>query len=320
MNDSLNRNSAFEITTVEWRHHREQLQQIRQVVFIQEQNVPVELEWDGEDENAFHVLAFSHEGKAVGTVRLLRSGQIGRMAVLQSFRRNGVGAALLQYILDVAHNFTENKLFLHAQVRAIPFYEKFGFEIQGDMFMDAGIEHKEMRFNEQKHLTLGTAQLGENPQRFLLGDFQRTLAALNSMIGQTRRYVKIFSPDLERELYDTEKFRDQISAFARLSRYSEVRILVQQIEDMVQNGHRLLELSRKLPSKVTIKLLSRGEDIDCRSFILADSTGLIIRPEYENYQGFCNFHAKNAVENLADEFDRYWELAEIDPQFRTITL
>ncbi len=311
---------AFNIKIASWQDQQEQLRHVRELVFVQEQHVPIALEWDEEDESALHILASDYKGHAIGTARLLRNGQIGRMAVLKSHRHNGIGSAMLQYLLDIAINFCHEPLFLHAQTTAIPFYEKFDFCTSGDVFMDAGIEHKKMVFLPQQRLTLSTAQLGIDYQRFALTDYHQTLAALNGMMSQARRYLRIFTPDLDRLLYDTDHFKEQLSAFARISRHSEVRILLQLKEDIIHNGHRVLDLCRKLPSKIAIKTLTRREDIDPRSYLLADTSGIIYRPEYEDYQGYCNFHGKNEVENLQTEFDRQWNTAFIDPHFRDMTL
>ena len=118
---------------------------IRTCVFIEEQNVPVELEWDDADETAFHFLAYYHQ-EPVACARLLVSGQIGRMAVLEPFRCKGIGKVLLSAVINFAEKQNVAPVFLHAQNQAIPFYEKAGFKIKGVEFMDAGIAHHEMTY------------------------------------------------------------------------------------------------------------------------------------------------------------------------------
>ena len=133
---------------VTWEEQKEQLRLIRTRVFIEEQNVPLELEWDNADSSAQHFLV-SLDEKAIGCARLLPSGQIGRMAILEPFRNCGYGRELLITIIERAQLQNISPLFLHAQNQAIPFYEKLGLFVQGDEFMDAGIAHHEMFYKPE---------------------------------------------------------------------------------------------------------------------------------------------------------------------------
>ncbi len=133
----------FKVQVTDWESDGKPLRALRQKVFIEEQRVPVEDEWDGLDDGAQHIIAQTSQGHVVGTARLLPSGQIGRMAVLKDYRGNGLGANILRLAVETAliHG---RQPFLHAQTHAIPFYEKQGFIVEGDVFMDAGIPHRNM--------------------------------------------------------------------------------------------------------------------------------------------------------------------------------
>ena len=85
----------MKIRIVDWVRYGEALSSLRHTVFVEEQGVPVELELDGEDASAWHAAAFSDDDRLIGTGRMLASGKIGRMAVSQSMRRQGIGRALL---------------------------------------------------------------------------------------------------------------------------------------------------------------------------------------------------------------------------------
>lgn len=128
---------------------------IREVVFIEEQRVPEEIERDDHDPTAFHVLA-QERGHAIGTGRLVelrepppgeagRWGQIGRMAVLVAHRRGGVGARILGALEAEAERRRLDGIVLHAQLHAHAFYEKGGYADHGTIFEEAGIPHVEMR-------------------------------------------------------------------------------------------------------------------------------------------------------------------------------
>ena len=134
-----------EIRIVDWVRYSEALSSIRHTVFVEEQGVPVELELDGEDTSAWHAAAFSDDGRLIGTGRMLGSGKIGRMAVSQSMRRQGIGRALLDALVAETKRLKLEEVSLGAQLPAVAFYERAVFEAYGDIFLDAGIDHKMMR-------------------------------------------------------------------------------------------------------------------------------------------------------------------------------
>ena len=134
----------YSFQTCRWQDYQAELSNIRREVFIKEQNVPEELEWDEFDKTAQHVMALDSEDQAVGTGRIKEDGHIGRMAVLIKHRQQGIGSAILALLLDNAEKKNLERVYLHAQVEAIPFYLHHGFTCQGDEFMDAGIPHKTM--------------------------------------------------------------------------------------------------------------------------------------------------------------------------------
>lgn len=120
---------------------------VRQEVFIVEQGVPAELELDEFDSSAAHVLVYQ-DAHCIGTGRLVnlsaKQAQIGRMAVLAKFRGKGVGMQILRKLVDLAASQGIQGIILHSQVSAIPFYEKLGFQAQGDVYDEAGIPHRNM--------------------------------------------------------------------------------------------------------------------------------------------------------------------------------
>ena len=127
-----------------WAGERATIERIRRRVFIEEQAVPEELEWDGEDEHALHWLAWLGDA-AVGTVRLRAGDHIGRMAVLREQRGRGVGRRLLDTAVAHARASGATEVHLHAQVHALAFYDRAGFIAEGPVFDDAGIPHRTMR-------------------------------------------------------------------------------------------------------------------------------------------------------------------------------
>ncbi len=119
---------------------------LRFEVFVGEQKVPPEIELDAEDAHALHIMA-EEEGIAVGCARvILQNGDahIGRLAVKKMCRGNGVGSAVCRFIIDYCKQEGYGRIWLNSQLHAVGFYEKLGFVPKGEVFVEAGIEHKEM--------------------------------------------------------------------------------------------------------------------------------------------------------------------------------
>lgn len=133
------------IKTVDFMADFSEIEKIRTTVFINEQKVPIELEWDEFDEESTHIMAY-YNNKPVGTARLLKHGHIGRMAVLKAYRNRNVGQNMLKYILNIAKKQSPKTIKLSAQKHAVAFYKKFGFIVTSDVYLDAGIPHYDMKY------------------------------------------------------------------------------------------------------------------------------------------------------------------------------
>ena len=131
-----------------WQELGERAQAIRTQVFIEEQNIPAEMEWDAADAEAVHALASNRFGLPLATGRLLQHapgvGRIGRMAVSQSVRGSGVGRAVLDALTNAARQRGDHEIVLHAQTSVQTFYARSGFSPRGAVFEEAGIAHIEM--------------------------------------------------------------------------------------------------------------------------------------------------------------------------------
>ena len=141
--------NKLKIEIVKWIDEYELLTMIREKVFIEEQKVTSQLEWDGMDKDAIHFLAFKDK-KGVGCARafvIQNRMQLGRMAVLREYRGEGIGSALIQRAITLAKLNQLYAIDISAQCHAIDFYKKFGFEVTSDMYLDAEIPHRDMKLN-----------------------------------------------------------------------------------------------------------------------------------------------------------------------------
>ena len=135
--------NSVEVRLADWHKDNRDIRRIREAVFIAEQSIPAELEWDEEDLSAVHFLAVEGD-YAVGTARLLADGEIGRVSVLKDWRGLRVGDKLLQAVIAHANALGLHQQKLSAQVHATASYEHHGFRIVSGEFLEAGLPHVDM--------------------------------------------------------------------------------------------------------------------------------------------------------------------------------
>ena len=137
------------VKTGSWNELGADAGRIRTEVFVREQRIPAELEWDEADATALHAVAYNRLGQAIATGRLLAAEQgvarVGRMAVHQVLRGGGFGAQVLRALAEAAQRRGDRAIELHAQRTARDFYARLGFQVQGEPFEEAGIPHITMR-------------------------------------------------------------------------------------------------------------------------------------------------------------------------------
>lgn len=127
----------------DWDQLQQDARLIRELVFIVEQNIPEQDEWDDQDAISQHFVVYDHD-QPVATARLLQNNSVGRVAVIQKYRGQGIGRMIMLDIIRYAQQQHRPFLKLSSQVHAISFYEKLGFVTQGDPYDECGIPHIEM--------------------------------------------------------------------------------------------------------------------------------------------------------------------------------
>lgn len=484
----------FLVREADWETEGKLLSNIRRLVFIQEQKVPVEEEWDGRDDTSYHWIATDPEDVAIGTARLLPDGQIGRMAVLPPHRGTGVGAALLEAAVEKARHLGFNEVYLNAQTHALGFYESVGFKPTGDEFDEAGIPHRrmtqslapvqksgqrilpsstsdgiemksfdtrEVSFDEWHKLihkvreivfvhelkqarssvtddaddeaihwiaedierqVIGAVRMsvrGEISQLAVLSQFRRqgvgtsllelavnkairfgldsvnlrAPAALRDlfekagfqvaedteaetltfskeivledvheplqrpmntdgfysdsevtykvgedkklillrretdfrniileMCAQARASIRIYSPVLEHKLFDNNELMEMISALARRNRYTRIEMLIYDSHRVIKNGHALLNIARKLPTSIGMKIVHPELRQLNHEYVLVDDAGVIYRLDDEDFDGWANFNDVSEVNRYGRQFQRAWDSGLYDPYLRQIKI
>ena len=479
----------FNTREADWQTDGNQLSNIRRLVFIVEQKVPKDEEWDGKDEDSWHWLATDTKDVPIGTARLLPDGQIGRMAVLSHYRKFGVGAALLEQAVEKARHLGFSRVFLNAQSHALGFYERAGFVAQGEEFQEAGIPHYRMtqpltppednvqrrllvastpevdvksfdtsevpwveksstlrrirrqifqteqkqpdykdsddlddsaihwiatndddhviglirmtpegiisrfgiledhshpgvdtsllelaiqrarrfsltqvfadrEFSERTNAFLVKAgfRVDPNTSRFLLTlePEDRTVqtrsdggAAMDSdvtyklghdkqliqlrsesdfrnvildMAGQARRSIRIYSPLLSHDLFDHDDLMTICSGLGRRNKFTKIEILVFNPHRMIKNGHALLNIARKLPSSIRIKIVDPEMRQQYHEYVLVDGQGVIYRGEHDTYAGTAHFQDITGCNHLDRQFTASWESGLPDPNLRQLSI
>ena len=140
------------------------------------------------------------------------------------------------------------------------------------------------------------------------------------LCSDARRYIRILSPDLDHEVFDNEALCTAISALARRSRHTEVRILVQDTRALAQRGHRLLELARRIPSLVHIQVLAEHPEINNDTMVIRDMDGLLFKPGDSEHQGIHEADSRAITTAYVEQFDDLWERSVPDAELRRLGL
>ena len=136
---------TFTVRISAWNEIGAAARSVREAVFIVEQKVPADMEWDNKDSDCVQALATDEAGNAIGTGRLLADGRIGRLAVVTGSRGKGVGRAILKLLIAEARSRGIAEAVLSAQTGAREFYERNGFTAVGGEYLEAGIPHVTMK-------------------------------------------------------------------------------------------------------------------------------------------------------------------------------
>lgn len=141
------------------------------------------------------------------------------------------------------------------------------------------------------------------------------------VVGSSRREIILLSKTLDPAIYDNEPFYQGILDFARGDRNVQVKILVKDIKPVVEQGHRILNLARRLSSKIEIRKLLVKPEKDSITYLIGERRHLLYMHEDQVYNGFVNYEAAQESKSLADEFTYLWDThSELDPALRTMLI
>jgi predicted GNAT family N-acyltransferase len=315
--------SDFFIEIADYETDLDALRAVREPVFVVEQNVPLELEWDELDPLSRHVIARDRDGNPVGTGRLTPERKIGRMAVLPEWRGRGVGEAMMVALVDLARGLGHRELSLHAQVSAMEFYRKAGFEPYGGRFMEAGIEHQAMRCSLEP-VQAPTRQPPMPRAPSLEQEFDTQAGCrdlLLALLRDARNKVWICSRDLDPALLGDPEVLAEIRRVGLSGRGADIRILVQEPGVAQQARNQLIPLAQRMSSAVQMRQPVDEVDLQYASaFVLNDVGGYLFRPLGSRFEGQGNLNEPGKHRQLLDYFRQVWERAALADELRQMRL
>ncbi len=305
--------NRYFVEPANWMQDAEALRQLREAVFVVEQKVSREDEWDGLDPGCLHVIARETEGRRpIGTGRLSLNGKIGRMAVLAQWRGQGVGSAMLRALIDLARERKMTRVYLHAQLSALEFYTKHDFVVSGEIFSEADIEHRRMQLDLPYPEPIARGgepeAADERISRLLtcdslVGVREVTLAVLE----RARHEVMLYTRDLEPPVYEHEAIVEQFRRIAVSGRRARLRILIQDTARASADGHRLVSLAHRLSSAISIRQPTDDDLQYPSAFILNDRSSYLFRNAGERFEGEGDLYNPPRQGELQRYFDAVWE-------------
>ncbi|MCB1693658.1 MAG: GNAT family N-acetyltransferase [Pseudomonadales bacterium] len=326
----------FDAAEVDWATHGKIIRKLREAVLVRELGLEDAMVADVDDDSAIHWHARTADGETIGAVRMSTSGIVSRLVVTTGHRREGVGQALLELAESKARRFGLAEISLQALTALDAFYRRAGFEPRGEAYMAQGHEHREYakplvyeNVFDRTRSPLHGDEYGDGDSPWRLGEDNRLLLlrreeefrnVIIEMCRQANQTIRIYSPLLEHKLFDSPQLREICSALARRNKYTKIEILIYDSHRVVKNGHALLEIARKLPSSIGMKIVDPELRQLNHEYVLADDAGLIYRHDNEAWDGYANFYEKTESNRLGRAFTAAWESGLIDPNLRVLRI
>lgn len=293
----------MEINIVSWDDAQSALRHIRQKVFIEEQLVPEDLEWDGSDKSAIHLLG-KEGNRPVACARITEGGKLGRVAVLKDYRKHGWGGRILRaaerYLLDQR----KAKIFLNSQANSYYFYFQSGYRPSEEMFWDANIPHLRMqKILNRPSPASNTFLLGLDDENHYSD--QPAASAVWFQLGssQCRRAIDLQINDLAHPVFNNTFCVENISTFLRQSHQTQVRILINK-EIPGLSEHPLLLCQQRLNSRFKIRCIDAPNNQEQHgNKVLFDLKGYL-RFDYQS--SYCNFDNRLSASRHKVYFEQSW--------------
>ena len=317
--------SDFYVEPADWQQDRAAIVRVRESVFIVEQGVPEDEEFDRDDETAHHFVAYADNRMPIGTARLTQDGRIGRVAVEKAWRGKAVGAALIQSALDLAREQRLQQVRLAAQTYALGFYERFGFRAYGEEFDDVGIPHRWMRMmlksGESEESARRRVAVPIDPARNgMLHGLEDLQACVSELIRGCRGLLELFTPRCQIQVFDTEPAYSELRTLLAFSREPQVRVLIKDSRHAVETGHRWIPLAQRRPTAMEFRNPARDHATHTAEFLLIDRRHMILRENPDRFAARAIVDNPLLAQRQVEFFAEAWEYGSQDPNTRRLAL
>lgn len=312
--------ALFTISLADWANDLPDLREIREQVFIVEQNVPSVAEWDDIDGQSLHVIARDGEGRPIGTGRLNPQHTIGRVAVIAAWRGRGVGVALMRVLLSSARERGIQRVELHSQTHATGFYERLGFVAFGEEYLECDIAHRSMAIKLTSDAVSANnpgPSIG-TPNILRVRTRDELIEAHRRLLAEARHEVAILSHDLDPGVLDAADVLAELRRVALSGRRARIRILVRQPST---RAAALIALAQRLPSTIAIRSPVEEEDRAISlGLVVTDADGYLQRNDALRVDGHGSLDAAARQRPLLTRFDAMWERAEPSVELRALSI
>ncbi|KFN46831.1 GNAT family N-acetyltransferase [Arenimonas metalli] len=312
----------FRIDPADYQTDFQDLRSVRETVFVLEQNVPLEEEWDELDPRCHHVIARDANNQPIGTGRLTPEHKIGRMAVLKPWRKKGVGDALLVALMNQARSLGWTEVSLNAQVSAEAFYARHGFQPYGERFMEAGIEHQAMRRTLEPLAAPErgpAAPRGPSVPSVEFDSLHEATDATLAVVQGARRELRLFTRDLDPVLYGQPAVLEAFKQYAIAGRGGVVQVIVLDPAAVQGQAHPLLGLAQRMTSVFQFRTPVDDVDLQIASAFLAnDRDGYLFRALGSRWEGDWSPANPARTRQLLEHFGRVWERSRPCSEFRAL--
>lgn len=307
----------MEVSIVEWDNAQSSLRLIRRKVFIEEQQIPENLEWDNLDKRAIHFLG-KEGNRPVACARLVNDEYLGRVCVLKEHRGHGWGGRLIRAAEQYLVERRKARLSLNAQANGYHFYFKNGYRPDEKMFWDANIPHLKMtKVLNRPNPASNTFILGKDQDNYY--NDQPSASSVWFQVGssQARRELDIQITDLAHPVFNNENCVANIATFIRESYKRKVRILINQ-EIPGLSEHPLLQLQQRMSSRISIRCVPMKTDAEnYGNHILFDLTGHM---KFDYQTTYCCFDNRLFVSRHKVHFEQYWTKSKQLVEGRTLRI
>lgn len=161
-------------------------------------------------------------------------------------------------------------------------------------------------------------KLGESQEKLHIDTMEENRLAAIALAKQSRRSVHLFSYDLDPMIYDNSEFVESIKNLAVGHSQSTVQIIIQDTRKIIDKGHRIVELARRLSSSISIRKTPPEMKTHAQAFLIADRTGLLYRSVGDRFEGYVQFNDRFECKHLLDFFETTWEHCGPDPELRRL--